>query len=595
MKKSAPETSQPARSPSETWQRIIQIGGLEPAGRDNDFVDLVKTALDPKALNITDALTRCPDNETLVRAMFDVVAPFSAMSQEIIGFMRAAGARRGKASIQIAIETSILGLEHFEEFIRTLRHAPGVTEVWDATIDDAFDLANAARSSLRGEALSQDVKIWLDNFDRGEFRELPSSLHPERLDNDLADLAWVAATALNALRSVIQSRDKRDSLLASHQLSAIGLGKIRDPIAVAMVEHDLVGPLIRVLGHAAMERDNSALSAAIRPVFARIPRVPVSTTGEFEALEKVLSLPAWKKRFEVYAVWIATRIVSAIEPERVAVHTDAQGALPFAFQETQLATIESAEGEKFLWAERRERCIDPIGKNRTNNVQPDYGLWAGPKGADRCDLIIEVKHYKTPAVTTFGAALVDYAKAHPHATTVLVNYGPKAGVADHEKWAHYGVLDRCHEIGDLTPHNRSACDTFQKLVCEAAGSEPHPQLLLLDVSGSTRDEKGGLRTRRVAKSWLSSPEQAHLKRVVAASDVIHWDLPRSDALERLNEHVDAVGGDPLAVAKELLQSAKRIWIATDSSGVSAFNGAEFRHFRHLRHMTGIELVEVGSA
>ncbi len=444
MKKSAPETSQPARSPSETWQRIIQIGGLEPAGRDNDFVDLVKTALDPKALNITDALTRCPDNETLVRAMFDVVAPFSAMSQEIIGFMRAAGARRGKASIQIAIETSILGLEHFEEFIRTLRHAPGVTEVWDATIDDAFDLANAARSSLRGEALSQDVKIWLDNFDRGEFRELPSSLHPERLDNDLADLAWVAATALNALRSVIQSRDKRDSLLASHQLSAIGLGKIRDPIAVAMVEHDLVGPLIRVLGHAAMERDNSALSAAIRRVFARIPRVPVSTTGEFEALEKVLSLPAWKKRFEVYAVWIATRIVSAIEPERVAVHTDAQGALPFAFQETQLATIESAEGEKFLWAERRERCIDPIGKNRTNNVQPDYGLWAGPKGADRCDLIIEVKHYKTPAVTTFGAALVDYAKAHPHATTVLVNYGPKAGVADHEKWAHYGVLDRCH-------------------------------------------------------------------------------------------------------------------------------------------------------
>lgn len=594
MKKSAPETSQPARSPLETWRRIIQIGGLEPGGRDTDFVDLVKTALDPKALTIADALAQCPDNETLVRAMFDVVAPFSSMSQEIIDFMRVAGARQGKTSIQIAIETSILGLEHFEEFIRTLRHAPGVTEVWDATIQDAFDLADAGRSSLRGEALSRDVEIWLAAFDHGEFLELPYSLHPERVAIELADLAEIAATALDALRSVIQSRDKRDALLADQGLSAIGPGRIRDPIAVAMAEHDLVGPLIRVLGHAAMERDHSALNAAIRPVFERIPRLPVSTTGEFEALEMVLSLPAWKKRFEVYAVWIATRIVGAIEPERVAVHTDAQGALPFAFQETHLATIDSAEGEKCLWAERRERCIDPLGKNRTNNVQPDYGLWAGPKGSDRCDLIIEVKHYKTPAVTTFGAALVDYAKAHPHATTVLVNYGPKAEVANHEKWSHYGVWDRCHEIGDLTPHNRGACNTFQELVREAAGPEPHPRLLLLDVSGSASDEKGGLRTRSVAKSWLSSPEQAHLKRVVAASDAIHWDLPTSDAVARLNEHVDATGGDPLAVAQELLRSAKRIWIATDSSGVSAFKGAGFRHFRHLRHMTGIELVEVGS-
>jgi hypothetical protein len=49
------------------------------------------------------------------------------------------------------------------------------------------------------------------------------------------------------------------------------------------------------------------------------------------------------------------------------------------------------------------------------------------------------------------------------------------------------------------------------------------------------------------------------------------------------------------VAQELLDGAKRIWIATDSSGVSAFKAAGFPHFRHLRHMTGIDLVEVGSS
>lgn len=595
MKKSAPDKSQPARNPSEIWQRFIQIGGLEPAGRDKDFVELVRRALDPKAINIADALALCTDSETLIRALFGVVAPFSAMSQDIIDFMRAAGARRGKASIQIAIENSIVGLEDFEEFIKVLRHAPGVTEIWDATIADAFDLANAARRYVQGETLSQDVEIWLEAFNQGEFRELPQSLDPRRISKDLADLAEIAANALDALRSVIRSRDKREALLADHRPHDIRPGSIRDPIAVAIVEHDLIGPLIGLLGRAALEGDNSALVAAIRPVFARIPRRPVSTTGNFEALEKVLSLPAWKKRFEVYAVWIATRIVGAIEPERVAVHTNSQGALPFAFQEAHLATIESAEGEKRLWAERRQPCIDPIGKNRTSNVQPDYGLWAGPKGADRCNLVVEVKHYKTPAVTTFGAALVDYAKAHPHAATVLVNYGPKASVADHERWSQYGVVQRCHEIGDLTPYNRDACDAFRILVREAAGPEPHPRLLLLDVSGSTSDGNGGLRTRSVARSWLSAAEQAHVERVVAASDAIHWDLPQRDAVTRLNEPVDSAGGDPLAVAHELLRGEKRIWIATDSSGASVFEGAGFGHFRYLRHMTGIDIVEVGSS
>ncbi|NIJ63135.1 hypothetical protein FHR20_000066 [Sphingomonas leidyi] len=595
MNTSTPPTAQPARNPSETWRRIVGIGGLEPRGRDSDFVDLVRTALDPDASTIVEALATCPNNETLVRAVFGVVAPFSAMSQDIVDFMRRADARRGKASIQIAIENSIVGLEHLEEFAKTLRQAPGVTEIWDATIQDAFDLANAAGRSVQGRTLPLDVKSWLAAFARGEFRELPPSLHPERVAAELGDLASIAATALATLRSVIRFREEKSTLLAKYRHPDFGGGRVRDPIAVAMAEHDLVGPLIGLLGQAAMEEDHSALVAAIRPVFARIPRLPVSTTGELATLEKVLSLPAWKKRFELYAVWIATRIAGAVEPERVAVHTDAQGALPFAFKATHLATIESADGEKRLWAERRERCVDPIGKNRTGHVQPDYGLWFGPEGADRCDLIVEVKHYKTPALTTFGAALVDYAKAHPHATTVLVNYGPEAGVADHERWSHHGVLRRCHEIGDLTPYNRVACDAFRELVREAAGPEPHPRLLLLDVSGSTSDGDGGLRTRSVARSWLSAPEQAHLKRVVAASEAIQWDLPLVEAVARLDKPVDAAGGDPLAVAQELLHGAKRIWIATDSSGVSAFKTAGFRHFRHLRHMTGIDLVEVGSS
>lgn len=570
------------------------MGGLEPKGRDSDFVDLVKARLDPEAVDIEAALTSCIDNETLLRAVFDVIAPFSAMSRDIVDFMKKAGARRGKATIQIAIENSVLGLEQFEELIAALHKAPGVIHILDASIGDAFDLMNVLRRNAGSATPADDVAVWLEAFKRGEFHELPPSVSPGNVPAELSDFALISATALEALRSVATRRKELHGFMGDlpHR---IGTGTVSDPRAIAAVEHDLMGSLISALGHAVKQTNLVAIGTAIAPIIGRIPRRLVSTSDDVAALEKVLSLPAWKKRFELYAVWIATRISVAVEPERVAVHADENDALPFDFRATHLMTIESAEGPKRLWAERKAVCANPIGKNRTGRVQPDYGLWSGAKGADSCNLIVEVKHYKTPVVTTFGAALVDYATAHPGAETVLVNYGREAGVVDHKRWSHQPVLDRCHEIGDLQPYNRPACDAFAKLVRDAIGPEPHPDLVLLDVSGSMRECGGRLRVKEVAQSWLRDPEQAHINRIIAAEDgIIHWDLSRLEALEMLNDPISGGGGDPLSIARDLLKRMKRIWVATDSSGVSAFRNARFPHFMHLRHMTGIDLIEIGT-
>jgi hypothetical protein len=61
----------------------------------------------------------------------------------------------------------------------------------------------------------------------------------------------------------------------------------------------------------------------------------------------------------------------------------------------------------------------------------------------------------------------------------------------------------------------------------------------------------------------------------------------------LDDPIKGGGGDPLTVARELLQDRKRIWIATDIQGFTTFKNARFPHFEFVRHVTGIEVLEVG--
>lgn len=593
-KNSGASNPDPARKPAEVWQRLIAIGGLEPEGRDKDFAELISAELQPHGGTITEAVNACPDNETLVRAMFKVTAPFQTMSLHIIEFMRKAGTRQGKACIRIALESSVLELKDFEELAATIQTAPGVVEVPDVRIKDVFELKKTMWKHVSRTELPTDVRAWKAAFEKGNFHELPASLHVDAVPMVLAPVARIAATALETLRSFAKTRPDRSGA-ATEASRASETALITDAVAVAYFEHDLVGPIIEALGRAVRYPQTASISEAIEPILKGLPRRLELSTGDITSLEKVLALPAWKKRYELYAVWIATRIAAAVEPDRVSVHPDENGELSFPFRAIRLATIAGADGPQSLWSERQTECDGLLGKTRTNHVQPDFGLWSGPEDDDRCELIVEVKHYKRPALGTFGAALVDYAKAHPHAQTVLVNYGKAANVAERERWSHYQVLDRCHEIGNLSPENTEACEKFASLVREAAGPEPLPDLLLLDVSASTRGGDGRLFAQSVVQSWLRDSDQAHLKWVVAAAaGHVVWELSRLEAIEKLNEPIAGAGSDPLDIAQQLLESRRRIRVVTDFPGRDSFNDAGFAHFEYLGHATGLELLEIGT-
>jgi hypothetical protein len=106
--------------------------------------------------------------------------------------------------------------------------------------------------------------------------------------------------------------------------------------------------------------------------FARYPRKKFGAQIKIADLEAYLSLPIWKKRHELYAVWIATEIVNAL-PDHICEIHDEDGKIVFAFGET-LVAVKSSWPQVRLISERRVPLAAPVGKGRSGNVQTDYGL-----------------------------------------------------------------------------------------------------------------------------------------------------------------------------------------------------------------------------
>ena len=129
--------------------------------------------------------------------------------------------------------------------------------------------------------------------------------------------------------------------------------------------------------------------------------------------------------------------------------------------------METARPKVSLFGERRTSLRNPIGKSRVSAVQPDFGLWTGGSQPDDCVMIVEVKHYKKRSRATFQEALIDYARAHPRATVVLVNYGPVGSDFADLPWE---ISDRCKMIGYLNPEDRSARDSFREAVRNCVGT-----------------------------------------------------------------------------------------------------------------------------
>src|SRR5262249_7550666 len=92
--------------------------------------------------------------------------------------------------------------------------------------------------------------------------------------------------------------------------------------------------------------------------------------------------------------------------------------------------------------------------------------WRYEAGVEMCGLVIEVKHYKRSATSSFGHVLTDYSRALPNAQVYLVNHGP---IGDATSNVSRELLARCHTIDYLTAPHVSARDELREAVLKYVG------------------------------------------------------------------------------------------------------------------------------
>lgn len=467
------------RDSLSAWRRLSKIGGIEPDDRDEDLVTELRNQIDPDASNLEDALSST-STDLFLQALFQVIQPFALMFRDVLAFFEMAGAREGQRQWKISVGGEYVDLQHFEEFLEHWNSIECEFEISAIDLAGAF-IPNQVRLEsgssdylLEGESVNgaittgiEDVDAWLSEYDEDRYAPFPASLYPDRLAPGLDDAARIAVAGLSVIRR--RGLDRKEMIAEPRAGSRrVDERDALNPWTIAQNETDYwlrstVQYLASILLRA--EEERNAFGAKLARAYEEFPRRRVNANVQVKDVERLLSLPAWKKRYELYGVWVASEIAQALEDHEITVnHSD--GELKFAFKEARIMDVESARPKVSLFSERRTPLANPVGKGRESAVQPDFGLWACGSQPDHCVMIIEVKHYKKRSRRNFRDALNDYARAHPGATVVLVNYGPVGSdFSDLPK----EINDRCIMIGHLNPENRSAGISFREAVRTCVG------------------------------------------------------------------------------------------------------------------------------
>lgn len=137
-----------------------------------------------------------------------------------------------------------------------------------------------------------------------------------------------------------------------------------------------------------------------------------------------LRLPIWKKRYEVYSVWVFYEMISTFSDDEIVFHLK-DNVLSFPFSGACIASI-LLYGKKFdIWTELRfSTFVKPCGKGRTRAIQPDYSIVYENKKTNKDSIVVvECKQYKRASMSNFSQAIIDYALNCPNAEVFLADYG----------------------------------------------------------------------------------------------------------------------------------------------------------------------------
>lgn len=532
--------------------------------------------------------------EAFTGALFSTMEPFTKMLVDIYKLFEQQGITSTNNTVKIVFDFEGHGLnlefdvEHFKEVLSRYRHLKQLLTFYEWKEPKLRELSNLFPHNWTYKVKDAGVKKWVDAYiEKGDILApdivLPAT-DDEALDRNLAQVMrlWKAVVteqlSYSNKRETVkdktrywsddtfkedpEQRDLKDVyFITSDAWPAFMLQS-----AAAFIESLDVMPFSA--RHEAVEKLNQQLTA----YFNTLPVTEKEADVLAEELIDILNLPEWKKRYDLYNVWVLTLLYKAMAPLQPTMH-HANGQLLLKFSGTHITTLETADGPLSLWSELRSPLKNPAGKSRENSMQPDYSFCINQgSGHETGVAVIECKQYQKASRSNFVNAVNDYGKGRTDAAIFLVNYGP---VHITSNWT-LDYPDRSFIFGNVkpdvpSPHqsaNQTASFTarlqevLMALHYTQAGT-PAITHFIVDISGSMQ---ASLQNHAFIKEITALTSQAPAAKLLAVDNTIYrsWDHAEPASLKELLD-LPLRGSTDLAAALKGIDVSGAV-IITDEDG-----------------------------
>lgn len=467
-------------TPSQLWERLIKDAGLElrlkqKPGRDADMELAVLQQLDPgrayptiKALLKADQALPAPavTVECLLIAVLESQKGFASMMNEILETLVMAEATLGEKNLEFEFNFDAvagplrLTLEQFQAYEERTRRVCANRFVplsqqqrwqissilsdfrshWESRPDDSLPSVcqvNARSSPTRFHVplLALEAAV-ADFLQCCRFVGLSRTGNFRRL-NEQRQGTPRTAEQLEEFERILDATDFWDvSIVAS-------INSIKDGLSTRELDPD---------------RTFDTLMRAVKLIPVKQQWIDES----YQELLDLLNLPTWKRRYELYSVWVGTRLLNVAKQHASQLEFHPRnGVLSFAFGGSSLASY-VAHGERFsIHCEVRSELVG-ASRKRKRAIQPDFRVLREGGTAttnDATRLVVECKHYLQPSISNFSSAANDYARSCCFATVLVVNHGPVTEAALLNA-LEPEVRNRARFIGDVVPNASDGLQAF---------------------------------------------------------------------------------------------------------------------------------------
>lgn len=465
-------------APRELWERLQSDAGLElrlkggKDGRDADLeravlAELVKHVTPANSVRTVDALLKIDhkarparvSTEVLLVAVLTSQRGFAAMMEDILQTLIDAQAQVAERPLSIEFELDAVEGPIRQTLEQFRAHAERMEKVLETTgyeLPD-FDQRWALWKALRDVAMNDSVMHTRD-FPPAEPRLTTGNA---RVDEWLAEIDDIVDTfQLQCLRfgtdrpqvvetgrsrftdwhDADQERERRLISDASDYWDANVRSSVQQ-IADA-VRHGRVNA--------------KEVASQLELALSGLPRRQEWIDRTYQEALDILNLPAWRKRHELFSVWVGTALLRTARrcADEFRFHP-VGGVLSFSFAGHRLATYVRDAAQFDIWCELRSALAGP-SKKRKKGIQPDFRVVEASIAQDAgaaTRLVLECKHYLGYSLSNFRAAATDYARGCPKADVFLVNHGP----ADHDLLIgdiDTGLSSKILFLGDVTAATR---------------------------------------------------------------------------------------------------------------------------------------------